>query len=351
MPEETEIKGPEKGSIDYAVAQLLKDPEDSDKLTEEPDAEPEEELEEEEVDMSEESDFETESLEDDSEDEEEAHSEEDEEETEDEETEEEEEELFTVKVGDDEYEVNLDELRNGYQRQQDYTKKTQALAEQRKAYEENASKLEQAHTQFMEQAQLAAELLNRDMKKYQAIDWNALKTENPVEYVAKQIEFQDLQKQKEELRQQAQQVYEHNLRVQAEEAQKMVEAEQKRILEIWPEWKDQEKAKSNFEEISGYAKAQGYSPQEIASIVKARDLVVLDKARKYDELMAKKETVETKRKPKVKKVVKSKGKEPKGRSQRRRIDESKQRLKKSGSLNAAAEYLYARQQGQKELRK
>lgn len=41
-------------------------------------------------------------------------------------------EKYTVKVDGSEVEVSLDELRNGYQRQQDYTKKTQEVAEMRK---------------------------------------------------------------------------------------------------------------------------------------------------------------------------------------------------------------------------
>ena len=34
------------------------------------------------------------------------------------------EELYKIKVGDQELEVTLDELKNGYSRQQDYTRKT-----------------------------------------------------------------------------------------------------------------------------------------------------------------------------------------------------------------------------------
>ena len=44
---------------------------------------------------------------------------------------------YYVKIDGEEQEVTLEELRNGYQRQADYTRKSQALAEQRKAYEAN----------------------------------------------------------------------------------------------------------------------------------------------------------------------------------------------------------------------
>lgn len=46
------------------------------------------------------------------------------------------EELYTVKVGGQDVQVTMDELRSGYMRNADYTQKTQALAEQRRMLEQ-----------------------------------------------------------------------------------------------------------------------------------------------------------------------------------------------------------------------
>ena len=51
--------------------------------------------------------------------------------------------LYKAKVDGEEIEVDIDELINGYQRIADYTKKSQALAEQRKAIEAERIHLEQ----------------------------------------------------------------------------------------------------------------------------------------------------------------------------------------------------------------
>ena len=51
---------------------------------------------------------------------------------------------YRVKVEGQEYEVTQDELVKGYQREADYTKKTQKLAEQRKAVEAEYAAVEQA---------------------------------------------------------------------------------------------------------------------------------------------------------------------------------------------------------------
>ena len=49
---------------------------------------------------------------------------------------------YKAKVGGEEVEVELDELINGYQRSKDYTQKSQALAEQRKAIDAERQHLE-----------------------------------------------------------------------------------------------------------------------------------------------------------------------------------------------------------------
>jgi len=55
-----------------------------------------------------------------------------------------EEEKIKVKVGGKEMEVDLEELKNGYMRQADYTRKTQELAEERKRLEEEKRELQEA---------------------------------------------------------------------------------------------------------------------------------------------------------------------------------------------------------------
>lgn len=55
--------------------------------------------------------------------------------------------LYTVKIGGEEQEVTLDELRAGYQRNGDYTRKTQALAEERRLLEQRAHQISRHYTE------------------------------------------------------------------------------------------------------------------------------------------------------------------------------------------------------------
>lgn len=341
------MQNEEANSLDNAVSRLLKEPESEQSELVSPEVEPEVEQEETEVEETEvESELEEEG---------EPESSEYEEETEEVETEEEGEELdepsYVVKIDGEEYEVTLEELQSGYQRQKDYTKKTQAIAEQRKAIEERQQELAKAHEDFMSQATLANELLNRDLKKYESVDWDTLKTEDPVGYVQKQIEVQDLQKQQAQLHEQAQQVQVHNQKVQQEQLQEFVENEQKETLRLFPDWNVPEKAQANQAQIVEYARSIGYKDEELATIVKAKDLLVLDKARRYDELSKTKQNITKKRKPAIKKLVKSKGAAPKSAPRKRKLDEARGQLRKSGSIKDAAAFMYERQQGQKFLKK
>lgn len=52
-------------------------------------------------------------------------------------------ETYTVKVQGEEIEVDLDELKSGYQRQEDYTKKTQELSEEREKLEQDRQEVEE----------------------------------------------------------------------------------------------------------------------------------------------------------------------------------------------------------------
>jgi hypothetical protein len=325
------LQGDNTTSIEFAVSRLLKEPEQSAPLVEEPEdtAEP----------------LEGEELE--GEEQEELAPDEEEGEYEDEESSEEEEalEYYAIKVDGEEIEVSLDELQSGYQRQKDYTKKTQALAEQRKEYEAKAAKLEQLQTQYLQQAQLANELLNRDLKKFEVVDWESLKLTDPVGYVQKQIELNDVRQRQQQLQQQAQQAYEYNQQVQAQEMSQYLELQRKEAMQRFPDWRDSEKAEAHKAALFNYGKTVGYTDEQMGGVNNALDLVVLDKAMKYDEMVKAKQGITKKTTtPAVRKRVKVKGVAPKGSLQAKAkaqiYTEKSAALRKSGSLKDAASLMW-----------
>lgn len=333
---------PDEHSIEAAVAKLIGEPEEA---TPEPEPEPTAEQEEEPEEESESTESEESDLE-------EAEEEEpDQEETETEEVEEseseeepEEETFFTVKVDGEELEVNLEELQSGYQRQKDYTKKTQALAEERKAVEEARTQAEELQVQLQQQATLANELLNQEFQKYESIDWQALREKDTVEFLAKQMEVQELHQKRAQLVEGMQKAHELQMQAQAEERARQIEVERKQMLQHFPDWKDESKMHSGQMQIIEYSRNLGFTDDELRG-VRAKDLIVLEKARLYDEMQSKKEAIPKKKsRPVTRKAQKPKGKAPAGTSRRKQVEAAGEQFRKSGSLKDAAFYMNELQQ-------
>ena len=88
---------------------------------------------------------------------------------------------YKVRVDGEEVEVTLEELQSGYSRQQDYTRKTQELSQQRKTIEQQQQELAQRDAIYSQllpklEAQLKGELAGEP-------DWNKLYEDDPVGYV------------------------------------------------------------------------------------------------------------------------------------------------------------------------
>lgn len=259
-----------------------------------------------------------------------------EEESESDETEESEEQeeqptVYHVKVDGEEIEVTLDELQKGYSRTQDYTRKTQALAEQRKEAEAELSQVRQERAYY---AQMLGALEQQLAQADQAPDWDRLYQENPNEWVRqrelwrdKQDKLNAIKAEQERLgvtaKQEAEKVRQEQLQL---EAQKLVEA--------IPEWKDSKKAATERAKLMDAAKAVGYADSELEQIMDHRAVVLLRKAALYDELMGKKSTIKPvpSKGPKTSKPG-SAGGQPTKQSEAK---QAQSRLAKTGSMKDAA---------------
>jgi len=247
-------------------------------------------------------------------------------------------EYVTVTVDGEDHQVTLDELRKGYQRQSDYTRKTQQVAEERKAAEQERQNVQQERQQLHHRLQQLEQALGQQA---QEPDWERLWQEDPDEYNRQRWAWQD---RKEKL-EQAQQERKRLQRQQQEESQRQfqqrVQQEHQRLLERLPHWQDEGTAKTEKPAVMTYAKQLGFSDEELQQVADSRAVEALYKAMKYDELQAKKPAAK-KKASKAPKMAKSG--QPKSRGDRR-TDETKKhynRLAKTGSKDAAVDYLLSR---------
>ena len=247
---------------------------------------------------------------------------------------------YTVKVDGEELEVGIDELKNGYQRQADYTRKSQALAEQRKETEQIQSerqKLEQERQMYANGLQMLQEQQNAKLQEFNSTDWEALKNEDPYQYMLKKDEYRDAQEKVQNVQQQQVIIQQER----AEEAQKarahFVQQEYARLVQALPEWNDKESTVKK--DVQEYAKSVGFLPEEINQLADHRSVLVIKKAMEYDKLTTK---VAPKKKA-VKKVPKVQ-KSGRGNSKEdvavEAIKKKRARLQKSGKQQDAASVFY-----------
>ena len=241
-------------------------------------------------------------------------------------------EKFVVKVDGKEIEVPKDELIRGYQREADYTRKTQKLAEERKLVESEFLQVRGEREQY---AQILGQLQQKLQEfEPQEPDWNRLEVEDPTEYARQWTSHQRRQQQK--MAVQAEQARLQQL-YQAE-TQKQIQAvlaqETARLKEKIPEWSSPEKAKSEGKALLEYGQALGFSEQELNGITDSRALLALHKAWKYDQMMSKRPEFQAK----IKKAPKmaSPGSAGSVGSKSGELNNAKKRLAQSGSVRDAA---------------
>jgi hypothetical protein len=238
---------------------------------------------------------------------------------------------FTVKVDGQEVEVTQEELINGYSRQQDYTRKTQELSQQRKTIEQQQAELAQRDAIYSQllpkmEAQLNAALGEEP-------DWNALYEDDPVGYV-RQKQLWDEQKEKlKAVQAEQERLQQESLVKQQELIQQQVEEGQQKLLELIPEWQNPEVAAKEKAEIAKHAmEVLGYSQEEVNSVYDWRALLGLRKAWLNDKIA---ETVKKKPTQKAPARVARPGTTNRPKSVAP-VKKAKQRLAKTGKTSDAA---------------
>ena len=250
---------------------------------------------------------------------------------EEEETEEQEQpQTFTVKVDGKEVSVTLDELQKGYSRTQDYTRKTQQIAEVRKQVEQETQAVRAEREQY---AQLLGALQAQLQSSEPQVDLERLYQEDPIEWVRqnevmrqRQEKLSAIQSEQQRLSQVAQ--YEQQRAMEAQLA-----SQQEALLAALPDWKDPKKAKAEKALVIESAKAAGFTDEDLKSVYDHRLVLLLRKAAMYDQMVSKRQGI----KPVVNNGPRTAKPGAAGRvSTTTESTRAKQRLAKTGRIDDAA---------------
>jgi len=250
-------------------------------------------------------------------------------------------EVFTVKVDGEEYEVTLDELRNGYSRQQAYTKRSQELAEQRKAFEQEAAQTKAMRDAYAQQLELLQGQLQQTT--LQEPDWKSLAGQYSAEDLfLMKAEFDQQKENLAKVEMERQRIAQEQAKEQQAQMQEHLAKQRTEMLERIPSWQNEEVRNEERLEVIKYAQRRiGFSEEEIANASDARAIELLYKAWQWDKLKAK--TPDAKKKarkaPKMAKAGQPKGKKEVASRQRR---QALNKLDKLKNVDAAVEYLMGR---------
>lgn len=197
---------------------------------------------------------------------------------------EEQERTYRVKAAGEEKDVTLDELVKNYQLGADYTKKSQAVAEERKAVQAEYQAIQEAkqlRDQYAQQLQVIEQMLSRG-EEPENLDY--LKETDPIGYAVKVAELSQKEKQLSQVRAQQNQIRAQQEQDRQQWMANLVRQESEKLATVLPDYVDPEKGESLRNSVRSYGKELGFSDEELASVVDSRHVITLYKAMQYDKL-------------------------------------------------------------------
>jgi hypothetical protein len=242
---------------------------------------------------------------------------------------------FTVKVDGQEVSVTLDELQKGYSRTQDYTRKTQQIAEVRKQVEQEAEAIRAERSQY---AQLLGALQVQVQQAAEPqIDWDRLYQEDPIEWVRQKEVMRENQEKARAIQSEQQRLNQISQHEQAQTMQQFLAQEQEQLLKVLPSWSDPAKAKAEKSMLIEFGQKAGFAPDELKNIFDHRVVSVLRKAALYEQMVSKRGNI---------KPVVNNGPRPAKPGAAGRVSNmtestrAQQRLAKTGRVDDAADAIY-----------
>ena len=241
---------------------------------------------------------------------------------------------FRVKAAGEEREVTETELIEGYQLGADYTKKTQKLAEERKAVEAERAKIQEAtklRDQYAQRLQMMEQFLQQQNK---GENLEALKEVDPIGYAVKVAEQAQREKQLAILQQEQQRIAQQQQAEQSERLQQHLAEESQKLTSLIPGYGDQKTGDQIRKDIREYAKSIGWSDQELANLYDSRAVLSLYQGMKYAKLQSNKPAI-AKKVEAAPKMLKAGTSVPRNAE----LEQNKklsQKLKQSGKIRDAA---------------
>lgn len=231
-------------------------------------------------------------------------------------------------------EMSVEELTKGYFRHSDYTRKTQALAEERKAFEQTTQRVQAQEAQY-EQLLPALAAKIEQMAEPEP-DWDKLYETDPA--LAQRAE-RKYNKQKQEQQEQLQAVRAEQERLaqarQQRQQQQMqaYEQEQRELLPtLIPEWGNQDVAAQEALEVRDYLLQSGFNEQDLMGLRNAMLIKMARQSMLFERGSVRTKQARVKPKGSKKKPLKAGARTTQAPSSQKRVAADIQRAKQTGRV-------------------
>lgn len=250
-----------------------------------------------------------------------------------------EEDIFEITIDGETQDVSLTELSDGYLRQSDYTKKTQALSEERKEVQQLQQDLTQQRADLVSQIEAFKSLDQQALDELNKVNWDELKITDPEEFLVKKAEKADLIERITQAQKDQEEVAQQQLEANIQEFEKMrVQADEiLRSEEGIPGWGDEEQTPILQKEMREAGLALGYTEEELGMAIDPRALKTLYLAAQFMKTQEAAPRIAAKKKDKVVPKVAKPGAK---RKQTSAAAKRRQRARQTGTTRDAAAALY-----------
>ena len=220
--------------------------------------------------------------------------------------------------------VSVEEIKLGYMRQSDYTKKTQAVAEQRKAAEDQTATYESSLSALLTAA-------GADLSRFDNVNWEQAAVDNPDQYRQAKAMYEQTKQTHDFIRAQANEHHQRSEKQQQAAAKESAKESLTVLKSTIPNWNN-----DLYYSIGEYANSLGVTSEEFNETHDHRMITALYKAMKFDQA---KSVTQKKVKANPTKTLSGKKAEPKDLGKKDNYRKSRERLKKSGSMEDAVQAL------------
>lgn len=237
---------------------------------------------------------------------------------------------FTVTIDGKTFEVTEAELRDGYQRGADYSRKTQALAEERRAFQAEVQQVQQERSQY---AQLLPVLAQQIAQALPPQPDPALRQTDPIEYMLQKEQYEEGMQRLVAAQQEMQRIQQTQQAETVQSLRRAVEEGFRKLPDLVPQWRDPKVFQRDQQALREYGRKIGYSDEELDQAYDPRAVAALYKAMRYDQLQSKKPTPQTPLERAVPRPATVRQDVPKPQ---RELRQARQRLAETGSVDDAA---------------